>query len=98
MVQNIEELTSQLNRKALMKYPHLGHREVPVVIARAAEDVALHGAEGSSRGWRHDAAALHVATIRGYRLLCCLIAGGGQAARVGGIGSNDTHNAGSSVD
>src|SRR5579864_2960107 len=88
MVQNIEELSSQLNREALMKYPHLGHREVPVVITRAAEDVALHGAEGSRRGWRHDAAAVDIAAEAGEGCLRSLISRRSQAPRRSGIGSD----------
>src|SRR5207302_11104729 len=87
MVQNIEELSSQLHRYPLVEVPHLGHREVPVVIARAAEDVALHGAEGSGRGWGHDAAAVDIAAEAGERCLCCLISRGSQAARSCGIGA-----------
>ena len=61
VIENIEELRTELGSEMLTPLEVLGHGEIHVLESRIAEDVASHGAEGAECGRDHEGLSAGVA-------------------------------------
>src|SRR5579862_2642928 len=61
MIQNVEELGTELRAHPLTELPALRDREIPVTKAGVAEEISRHRAKAAQCGWNHYRVALRVA-------------------------------------
>ena len=63
MIEDVEELGTELRAEALSKLPILGYREIPVVKAGVTENISAHRAEGSKGRRNHERTAIGEAAV-----------------------------------
>src|SRR5437868_5373334 len=68
MIQDVKEFGTELRAETLREFPVLGGREIPVVEAAVAKEVAGHGSECSHGGRNHYRVPLCIAAERCQRI------------------------------